>query len=245
MKHRVAVRYSVPVDHIAPRTATPSSPLRLGVLISGGGSGLAALLAHQSMKIHLGQCSHRTVAVIADSDAPGLEHARTALVSAFAVPLPDLVQFLEPGGDRDAALKVRRRAHEEAIESLLIAADVELVILSGYMRILTTTFVRKWKGRLVNVHPSLLPSFSGAHAHRDVLASGVEVTGCTVHFVDEGVDSGTIIAQREVGVESDDDELSLSERVKSVEHKLYPAVIDALSEGRVSITKSGVIIGGL
>ncbi len=239
------MRHSVAVDHIAPRTATQGRPLRLGVMISGGGSGLAALLAHQSMKMDSGGCAHRTVAVIADSNAPGLEHARTVSVPAFAVPLPDLTQFLKPGGDRNAALKLRRRAHEEAIESLLISADVELVVLSGYMRILTKIFVRKWKGRLINVHPSLLPAFPGAHAHRDVLSAAAEMTGCTVHFVDEGVDSGTVIAQREVGVETDDDESSLSERVKVVEHRLYPAVIDAISEGRISITKSGVIIGGL
>jgi formyltetrahydrofolate-dependent phosphoribosylglycinamide formyltransferase len=197
------------------------------------------------MKMDSGGCAHRGVAVIADSDVSGLKHARTASVAAFSVPLPDLDQFLEPGGDRDIALKLRRRAHEEAIDSILITAEVELIVLSGYMRILTPTFVRKWKGRLINVHPSLLPSFPGANAHRDVLAAGVEVTGCTVHFVDEGVDSGTIIAQREVVVESDDDESSLSERVKAVEHRLYPAVIDAISEGRISITKSGIIIGGL
>ena len=99
------------------------------------------------------------------------------------------------------------------------------------MRIITQWFVERWEGRLLNIHPSLLPKFPGAHAHRDVLAAGESITGCTVHFVDTGMDSGRIIAQRKVSVEPDDDEDSLSERVKALEHKLYPEVIDAFSAG--------------
>ena len=112
---------------------------------------------------------------------------------------------------------------------------MELVVLSGYMRILTPSFVGKWKGRIVNVHPSLLPDFPGAHAHRDVLSAGVQITGCTVHLVDEGVDTGPILAQREVTVMADDDVTSLQERVKLVEHILYPEVIDLLCTGQISL----------
>ena len=107
------------------------------------------------------------------------------------------------------------------------------VILSGYMRILSPLFVKAWKGRLLNIHPSLLPKYPGAHAHRDALADGATVTGCTVHFVDEGVDSGLIIAQQEVAVLPNDNEATLSERVKKVEHILYPATIDAFAAGEV------------
>jgi len=129
----------------------------------------------------------------------------------------------------------RRVAHERLVNAELEAADVELVVLSGYMRILTPWFVRRWKGRLINIHPSLLPDFPGAHAHRDALAAGVSVTGCTVHLVDEGVDSGPILAQREIEVLPDDDEEALQERVKGVEHLLYPDVLDRLCSGQISL----------
>jgi len=129
----------------------------------------------------------------------------------------------------------RRVAHERLVDAELEAADVELVVLSGYMRILTPWFVRRWKGRLVNIHPSLLPDFPGAHAHRDALAAGVSVTGCTVHLVDEGVDSGPILAQREIEVLPGDDEKALQERVKGVEHLLYPDVLDRLCSGQISL----------
>jgi|TARA_B100001113_G_scaffold41951_1_gene29715 phosphoribosylglycinamide formyltransferase-1 len=126
-------------------------------------------------------------------------------------------------------------AHEEMVQSSLLSSDVELIVLSGYMRILTASFVSKWKGRIVNVHPSLLPDFPGAHAHRDVLSAGATLTGCTVHMVDEGVDTGPILAQREVPVMPDDDESSLQERVKLVEQVLYPEVIDLLCNGQISL----------
>ena len=108
-------------------------------------------------------------------------------------------------------------------------------MLSCYMRILTPWFVRQWKGRLVNIHPSLLPDFPGAHAHRDVLAAGVGVTGCTVHMVDEGVDTGPILAQTQVDVREDDDETSLQERVKHIEHVLYPETLDRICSGQISL----------
>jgi formyltetrahydrofolate-dependent phosphoribosylglycinamide formyltransferase len=129
----------------------------------------------------------------------------------------------------------RRVAHERLVNAELEAADVELVVLSGYMRILTPWFVKRWKGRLINIHPSLLPDFPGAHAHRDALAAGVSVTGCTVHLVDEGVDSGPILAQREVEVLAGDNEEALQERVKAAEHILYPEVLDRLCSGQISL----------
>ncbi len=169
--------------------------------------------------------SHRTVLVLADSEgAGGLDHGRKSGIESKAIPIPTGLPISE-----------RRLAHEEVVESNLQSSDAELVVLSGYMRILTPSFVSKWKGRIVNVHPSLLPDFPGAHAHRDVLSAGVDTTGCTVHMVDEGVDTGPILAQREVPVMPDDDEASLQERVKLVEHVLYPEVIDLLCNGRISL----------
>ncbi len=205
---------------VLPRTGSTDDPVRLAVLVSGGGSGLAALLRYQRTP----RC-HRTTLVIADKiDAGGLQHGRDASVRSVGVPLP---MEVEKSG--------RRVAHERLVNAELKAADVELVVLSGYMRILTPWFVRRWKGRLINIHPSLLPDFPGAHAHRDALAAGVSVTGCTVHLVDEGVDSGPILAQREIEVRPNDDEEALQERVKRVEHLLYPDVLDRLCSGQISL----------
>ena len=205
---------------VLPRAGTEEDPVRLAVLISGGGSGLAALLRYQQ-----NPCSHRTVIVIADkAGAGGLQHGHDAGITSIGVPLPMQVEKPE-----------RRVAHERLVNAELEVADVELVVLSGYMRILTPWFVRRWKGRLVNIHPSLLPDFPGAHAHRDALAAGVNVTGCTVHLVDEGVDSGPILAQMEVEVRPDDDEGALQERVKGAEHVLYPDILDRLCSGLISL----------
>ena len=204
-----------------PRVGSIEDPLRLAVLISGGGSGLASLLKFQADEP---RC-HQTVLVLADSeDAGGLEHGRQSGIESKGIPLPT-----------DRPVSDRRLGHEEIVERYLQSSDVELVVLSGYMRILTPSFVEKWKGRIINVHPSLLPDFPGAHAHRDVLSAGVPITGCTVHLVDEGVDTGPILAQREVPVMADDDVASLQERVKLVEHILYPEVIDLLCTGQISL----------
>jgi len=205
--------------YVLPRKASPDSPLRLAVMISGGGSGLRALLRHQQEADR----AHVTKLVISDSDsAGGLEHAREAGVDFVSVPLPQ-----ELKGDE------RRRAHEEKIMRVIESKDIELIVLSGYMRILTPLFVSQWKGRLVNIHPSLLPDFPGAHAQRDALEARVRVSGCTVHFVDEGVDSGPIIEQREVPVLESDTIETLRERIKKAEHELYPKVLDDISSGRV------------
>jgi phosphoribosylglycinamide formyltransferase-1 len=204
---------------VLPRIGTQENPLRLGVLISGSGSGMEALLKHQKIQ----GCLHTTVVVISDKpEAGGLERAQNQEVSSVVVPLPGIE-------NRDE----RRLVHENEVAETLIAHGVEVVILSGYMRILTPTFVNKWAGRLLNIHPSLLPDFPGAHAHRDVIAAGAKRSGCTVHFVDSIMDSGPIIAQRVVNVLPEDDEDSLAERIKVEEHQLYPSVIDDLAAGRI------------
>ena len=202
-----------------PRTGSVEEPLRLAVLISGSGSGMEALIRHQQ-KV---DCSHVTNVVISDRiGAGGLAKAEALGVTAVAVPLPDIE-------DREE----RRLAHENEVSDVLADHGVEVVILSGYMRLLTPSFVAPWAGRILNIHPSLLPDFPGAHAHRDVIASGVSKSGCTVHFVDSGMDTGPIIDQAEVEVKPDDDEDSLAEKVKQLEHVLYPSVIDKLSEGKI------------
>ena len=206
-------------EYVLPRKATPDSPLRLAVMISGGGSGLRALLKHQQEADR----AHITTLVIADSEsAGGLKHAMDAGVESFSVPLPQEQRGAE-----------RRKVHEEQIIRIIESKDIEMIVLSGYMRILTSSFVSRWKGRLVNIHPSLLPDFPGAHAQRDALEAGVKVSGCTVHFVDEGADSGPIIEQREVPVLESDTINTLTDRIKQAEHELYPKVLDDISSGRV------------
>ena len=208
-------------EYVLPRKATTDSPLRLAVMISGGGSGLRALLKYQQEADR----THVTSLVIADSEtAGGLKHAMDAGIDFVSVPLPK-----EFKGDE------RRRVHEEQIMRIIESKDIELVVLSGYMRILTPFFVSHWKGRLVNIHPSLLPDFPGAHAQRDALEAGARVSGCTVHFVDEGVDSGPIIEQREVPVLESDTIDTLRDRIKQAEHDLYPKVLDDISSGKVLI----------
>ena len=180
---------------------------------------MEALIRHQQNK----DCLHVTNVVISDrTDVAGLTKAETLGVTAVAVPLPDIE-------DREE----RRLTHEREVSEVLSDYGVEVVILSGYMRLLTPSFVKPWAGRILNIHPSLLPDFPGAHAHRDVIAAGVEKSGCTVHFVDSGMDTGPIIAQAEVEISPDDDENSLAEKVKQKEHILYPSVIDMFSEGKI------------
>jgi len=204
---------------VLPRIGTTEEPLRICTLISGSGSGMEALLNYQIQNKSI----HQTILVISDRpEAEGLQKAKSLGCKSITVPLPDVEDKSQ-----------RRRLHENAINKILLENEVELIILSGYMRILTSDFVKPWAGRILNIHPSLLPDFPGAHAHRDVISAGVKKSGCTVHFVDSGMDTGPIIAQKEVEVLADDDESSLGERIKIEEHKLYPKVIDQLAAGEI------------
>ena len=165
---------------------------------------------------------HQTVVVVSNrAEVEGVARAKR-----LGVPV-EVVEQVHNGHRRS------RAEHEEEILNRLEQYDVELIVLSGYMRLLSPTFLTAWQGRVVNIHPSLLPHFPGAHAHRDVLVSGTTVSGCTVHLVDEGMDTGAIIAQCIVPVFAEDDEAALSERVKVEEHRLYPEVLTMVAEGRV------------
>ena len=198
------------------RKGEPNDPLRCAIFISGSGSGMHALLEYQKQKK---ECKHRTVVVISNNpEAGGIEIANKLAIPVEVIELPQIEDKRE-----------RRLTHESNIDAILRKFGVELIILSGYMRLLSAEFVNKWEMKIVNIHPSLLPKFPGAHAHRDVLAAGSKVSGCTVHFVDSGMDTGQIIAQRKVPVFSDDTIETLSNRVKVEEHILYPSVIDDLA----------------
>jgi phosphoribosylglycinamide formyltransferase-1 len=179
---------------------------RLAVFVSGEGTNLQALLEHPAV----GPC---TVLVVSDRpDAPALERARRVSVDAVAI-------------DRHG---VGREAWDAHADALLRAHAIDLVVLAGFRRLLGPAFVAAWRGRVVNVHPSLLPSFPGMHALRDALEAGVPETGVTVHWVDEGMDTGPVISQRVVQVLPGDDEASLRARVQAVEHLLLPATVASL-----------------
>ncbi|PKU23962.1 phosphoribosylglycinamide formyltransferase [Telmatospirillum siberiense] len=198
--------------------------LKVGVLISGRGSNLQSLLTACA-------ASHfpaRVALVISNrADAEGLRHAGDTGVTSLVIDhrnYPDRERF-------DAAL-----------DQALRAAGIELVCLAGFMRLLTPGFVTAWQGRLINIHPSLLPSFKGMHTHRQALAAGVRIHGCTVHFVTADLDAGPIIAQAAVPVGANDDEESLAARVLEAEHRLYPLALSMLASGRARLDGDRVIL---
>jgi phosphoribosylglycinamide formyltransferase-1 len=193
----------------------------VAVLASGSGTNLLALLAEPVVGPRIGL-------IVADRpDAGALQRAAGHGIPAI---------HLDP---REHA---SRQDHDAALVSLLRDRGVELVCLAGYMRILTSEVVRAFWGRMLNVHPSLLPAFPGAHAVRDALAWGVRVTGATVHFVDEEVDHGPIVLQEAVPVLEGDDEASLHARIQHVEHRIYPAAVRSLLEGRLRLDGRRVVL---
>ncbi|MBN2506844.1 MAG: phosphoribosylglycinamide formyltransferase [Verrucomicrobia bacterium] len=193
--------------------------LRIGVLGSGKGSNMVAI----ARACAAGDIPARIVQVLSDVPEAGiLERARELGLSADHVP---------PG-------KYRTKLDEEAERAYagrLREAGVELVVLAGFMRVLKRDFLGAFPQRVINIHPSLLPSFPGLEAWKQALDHGVKVTGCTVHFVDEGVDSGPIIGQEAVVVLPEDTPATLHERIQVAERRLYPAVVGALAEGRISV----------
>jgi phosphoribosylglycinamide formyltransferase-1 len=201
----------------------PSAPARLVVLASGTGSLLASLL-----EAAVGDYPGRVVAVGADRDCPALEIAAAASVPTFTVKLGDYA-------DRDQ--------WDAGITEATAAHEPDLVVSAGFMKILGPQFLSRFMGRVVNTHPALLPAFPGSRAVPAALEYGVKVTGCTVHLVDAGTDTGPILAQQPVPVLDDDDEATLHERIKVVERRLLVDVLDALATGGVTWTGRKATIG--
>ncbi|KAL0104821.1 hypothetical protein PUN28_016455 [Cardiocondyla obscurior] len=205
---------------------TLSKPLkRVGVLISGSGTNLQSLInATQDPSQHIG-----AEIVLVISNKPGVEGLKRA----------------ERAGIKTVVIKhtdyPNRESFDTAMNVELHAAGVEIVCLAGFMRILSEQFVKHWKGALLNIHPSLLPSFKGANAHKDVLAARVRVSGCTVHFVEVDIDSGAIVEQEAVPVFPDDTEKILQERVKTAEHRAYPRALKHLANGRIKLKEDGTL----
>ncbi|HKE54171.1 MAG TPA: phosphoribosylglycinamide formyltransferase [Actinomycetota bacterium] len=198
--------------------------LRVGVLASGRGSNLQALLDASARPDYPAE----VVVVISDRErAAALDRARAEGVEALFVNPKDF-------GDRES--------FDLALVRELTARRVGLVCHAGFMRILSVPYVRALAGRAMNIHPSLLPAFPGLHAQRQALEHGAKVAGATVHFVDEGVDTGPIVLQASVPVQPDDTEESLSARILAEEHRLYPQAVRLFAEGRLEIVGRRVII---
>lgn len=197
--------------------------MRLAILLSGRGSNFEAI--HQA--IARGVLPAEIVCVISNRpDAPGIAHARELGYDAHVV---------------DHKAFASRAAHEETVQGLLDAARPDYVVLAGYMRLLSTAFVERWRHRIVNIHPSLLPAFPGVDAQAQAFDYGVKVSGCTVHFVDEHLDAGPILVQRAIEVRDDDSAESLAARILVEEHQAYVEALVKLATRRHRIDGRRVV----
>jgi len=199
----------------------PEAKLRVGVLASGRGSNLQAIID----AIEAGTLTARIAAVVSNKqDAQALERARRHGMPGV---------FLDPAQYKDRADS--REAYDRAVLEVLQKHDVELVALAGYMKIVTRVLIAAYPNRIMNIHPSLLPSFPGLEAQQQALDWGVKVSGCTVHFVTEGVDTGPIIRQAAVPVKENDTAETLEARILAEEHRIYPEAIQLFADGRLSV----------
>jgi phosphoribosylglycinamide formyltransferase-1 len=195
---------------------------RVAVLISGRGSNMAALIDAAK-----GEDYPAAIVLVLSNvpDAQGLTRAREAGIATAVV---DHRPFAKD-----------REAFERALDAALNAQNIELVCLAGFMRLFSPWFVERWSGRLINIHPALLPQFKGLHTHRRALEAGVKRHGATVHFVVPETDAGPIILQESVAVREDDTEPTLAARVLDVEHRIYPQALRLVAEGRATFTPAG------
>jgi phosphoribosylglycinamide formyltransferase-1 len=211
-------------------SAKRSSPLRVAVLASGRGSNLQAIID----AIEAGQVQAQIVAVISNKkDAVALDRARKH-------GLPEL--FVDPkpfAGQPDS-----REAYDRVLLEVLQQQHVELVLLAGYMKIVTAVLVNVFANRMMNIHPSLLPSFPGLEVQKKAIDWGCKLAGCTVHFVTEGVDEGPIIVQAAVPVLDSDTPEALAARILEQEHKIYPQAVQLFAEGRLKVNGRQVQIAG-
>ena len=199
---------------------------RLGVLISGSGSNLQAVIDACAAPDFPAEIK---LVLSNKADAFGLERAAKAGIDSTVIAHKSYED---------------RESFERALTEKLEAANIELVVLAGFLRILTPYFVERWRDRLVNIHPSLLPSFKGTDTHAQALAAGVKLHGCSVHYVRPGLDDGPIIGQAAVPVLPGDDPKSLAARVLNAEHQLYPACLRAICDGRVRLVDEICQISG-
>lgn len=200
-----------------------SDKFRVGVLASGSGTDLQSIIDASEKKM----IDAIVAVVISDkNDAYALERAKKHKISSF---------FVDPKGKS-------RKEHEKEIDEILIKKKIGLVIEAGYMRILSSWFVDKWYGKLINIHPALLPSFKGVNGQGDALDYGVKISGCTTHFTDIEMDHGPIILQAAVKVQSNDDRDTLAARILDVEHQILPRTIELFVQKRLRIIGRKVAI---
>ncbi|HML95355.1 MAG TPA: phosphoribosylglycinamide formyltransferase [Thermodesulfobacteriota bacterium] len=194
--------------------------MRIAVFVSGSGSNLQAIIDASIPSIEI------ALVFSNNPDAYALKRAEEHGIPTLVINHRDFKS---------------REEFEGEILKHLEPLGIELIVLAGFMRILSPVLVRAYSNRMINLHPALLPSFPGIHAARQAIEAGVKFTGCTVHFVDEGVDSGPIILQAVVPVEDDDDEDSLLRKIHAEEHRIYPAAIRLISEGKIKIEGKRVL----
>jgi len=198
--------------------------INIGVLVSGRGTNLQAIIE----AIKEGKIEGKISIVISDNrDAFALKRAEQNNIETRYINFKSFEN---------------REDYDKKIVEYLKEKDVDLVVLAGYMRILSPYFIKMYKNKIMNIHPALLPSFPGLHAQRQAIEYGVKISGCTVHFVDEGVDSGPIILQKEVEVKDDDTEESLAEKILKEEHQIYPQAIQLFCQGRLIVKGRKVFI---
>jgi phosphoribosylglycinamide formyltransferase 1 len=197
------------------------SKKRVAILISGRGSNMLALIEAAKAQDYPAEI------VLVVSNRPKAAGLSDARAHGIATAVIDHAQF---GVDREA--------FERALDDTLAAHRIDLVCLAGFMRLLTPWLVTRWNGRMLNIHPALLPQFRGLHTHRRALAAGVKRHGATVHFVVPELDAGPIVAQEALAVREDDSEETLAARVLEVEHRLYPRALRAVAEGRVNLVSA-------
>jgi phosphoribosylglycinamide formyltransferase 1 len=192
-------------------------PTAVAVLVSGRGSNLRALLT----AIDRGSCHARVIAVISDrAGAAALDHARERGIPSY---------LISPKQHAD------RPSWDAALAAQVADLKPELVVMAGFMRLIGTPLLERFGGKIINVHPSLLPAFPGIDAPEQAIAAGVRISGCTVHLVDAGVDTGPVLAQAAVPVQQDDDAASLHLRIQAAEHALLPAVVNAIATGAIEL----------
>jgi phosphoribosylglycinamide formyltransferase-1 len=201
-----------------------SARKRVAILISGRGSNMQALIEAARAPDYPAEI---VVVICNRPQAPGLALARKAGVKALTI---DHTQFAS------------REEFDAAVEEALLAERVELVCQAGFMRIQSAGFAERWRGRQLNIHPSLLPAFRGLHPHKQALDAGVRISGCTVHFVTPDLDAGPIVAQAAVAVHEGDTVDTLAARIVAVEHQLYPLALRLVASGAARLNENRVII---
>lgn len=199
--------------------------LRIVVLVSGRGSNLQALIDAQLV----GKIRSQIVAVISNiTDAPALERARRVKIPALVV--------ASKGKNNDIFFN--------ELQNEIKKYNPDLIVLAGFMKILAPSLVKAYANRIINIHPSLLPSFCGLHAQQQAIDAGVKITGCTVHFVDEGCDTGPIIMQRAIDIKSNDSQTSLSDRLLAIEHQVLVAAIKLIEDDKLVLQGKKTLLSG-